>query len=114
MGEYGWAIALAGFILTALGVYAGWVARIMKGESAADTAKKAQDTADSAVRELAAFKTEVARDYASAKMVEQVESRVVSAIDRLGDRLDNIVELVLANANRPAPRSAPRTRATKS
>ena len=114
MSEYGWIIALGGLILTGLGVYAGWVARIMKGESAADAAKKAQETADKAVAALAEFKTEVARDYASAKMVEQVEGRVVSAIDRLGDRLDNIVEIVLANA-RPASQTtrAPRARSTK-
>jgi len=113
MSEWGWLIGAAGVFLTFLTFYGGWVIARQKGESAADTAKEAKATIEAVKADLAAFKTEVARDYASAKMVEQVESRVVSAIDRLGDRLDNIVEIVLNN--RPAQqRPAPRSRAVKS
>lgn len=113
MGEYAWIWGLGAFLLAAIGFVAGWVGRIIKGEAAAENAKAATAKAEKVEADLAAFKTEVARDYASAKMVEQVEGRVVSAIDRLGDRLDNIVEIVLASS-RATPRSAPRSRAAKS
>lgn len=38
--------------------------------------------------DLAAFKTEVAKDYASMDMLEKFETRLLFAIDKLGDRLD--------------------------
>lgn len=99
MSEYAWIVALGGLILTALGVYAGWVARIMKGEGAAETAAKALAKADEVSKELHSridgvakdlgeFKEHVARDYASNRALEQMEKRVVDAISRLGDRLD--------------------------
>ena len=40
----------------ALGVFAGWVLRIQKGESALEAAKKAQSDVDRVEHELAAFK----------------------------------------------------------
>ena len=38
--------------------------------------------------EVAAFKTEVAKDYASMATLEKFEDRLMAAIDKLGDRLD--------------------------
>ncbi len=37
---------------------------------------------------LASFKQEVAKEYASMATLEKFEDRLMSAIDRLGDRLD--------------------------
>lgn len=42
--------------------------------------------------DLAAFKTEVAKDYASMDTLEKFETRLLSAIDKLGDRLDKRVD----------------------
>lgn len=113
MGDYGWVIGAGGLVLSILTVYGSWAVARYKGESAADAVKEAKAASERTAADLAAFKTEVAHDYASAKMVEQVEGRVVSAIDRLGDRLDNIVEIVLASSRpQPAPRAS-RARSTK-
>lgn len=109
MAEYTWVWGVGGLLIAAASFFAGWVGRIIKGEAAAETAKAAMQKADQCVADLAAFKTEVARDYASTKMVEQVEFRVVAAIDRLGDRLDTVFEALMTKPSRPAPR----TRTTK-
>jgi hypothetical protein len=37
---------------------------------------------------LASFKQEVAKEYASMATLEKFEDRLMSAIDRLGDRID--------------------------
>ena len=109
-----------------LGVYAGWVARIIKGESASDTAKEAKTEAaqaradlaafkaeagrlvSDARAELAAFKTEAAGRFATIEMLEKSENRVADAINRLADRLDRVLEI------RETQRPAPRSRAVKS
>lgn len=38
--------------------------------------------------ELAAYKVEVAEKYASRETIDQMENRLIDAINRLGDRLD--------------------------
>mgnify|MGYP001809802348 CR=1 FL=1 len=113
--DYTWMIALGGLLLTAAGVFAGWVLRIYKGEAAAETARQAMLKAEAAderahvaMAELAAFKTEVARDYASLKTVEQVENRVVSAVDGLGIRLDRLVEILITPGATPGRARPPR------
>lgn len=47
--------------------------------------------------ELAAYKLVVAKEYATANSIREVEDRIVGAIDRLGDRLDKFID----NRNRP-------------
>jgi predicted RNA-binding protein with PIN domain len=42
--------------------------------------------------ELADFKLVVAKDYATNNAVLQMEERIASAIDRLGDRLDKLID----------------------
>ena len=126
MSEWAWLIAL-GMFLIALATFAfGWVAKILKGEGASDTAKEAktevaQARADLAAfkaeaarlvsdarAELAAFKTEAAGRFATIEMLEKSENRVADAINRLADRLDRVLEI------REASRPAPRSRAVKS
>ena len=85
-----WIIALVALALTVLGIVATWSIRINKGESAAESAKKAQDTADKALAELSAFKAHVAETYASNKTLEQMERRLMEALNRLGDRFDRL------------------------
>ncbi|CAI2936174.1 hypothetical protein [Aminobacter niigataensis] len=43
-------------------------------------------------QELADFKLEVAKNYATNSAIREVEERIVVAIDRLGDRLDKIID----------------------
>jgi hypothetical protein len=106
MSDYAWVWGLGGFLILAAGFFAGWVGRIMKGEAAGETAKVAQIKADAVAADLAAFKTEVAQQYASMKALDAVEGRVVAAIDGLGGRLDRLVEaLVSQTTHRSAPRS---------
>lgn len=100
------AAAIGMFACAALGLAGGWFARVMKGENAAEAARVALAAVETVRADLAAFKTEVARDYASNRMIEQMEERLVKAIERLGDRMDAWID-------RPSPRTAPRTRATK-
>lgn len=78
-------IAIAGLCIAVAGGIALWAVRVNRGESAATRVERVE-------RDLADFKERVARDYATAAMVAAVESRVVAAIDRLGDRLDRVLE----------------------
>lgn len=48
--------------------------------------------------ELAEFKLEVAKNYATNTAIREVEERIVVAIDRLGDRLDKLID----GQNKPA------------
>lgn len=98
-----WAIAAIGVGLSFLTFYGGWVMSRARGESAADSAKEAHveikaakadlhARIDGVVADLASFKEHVARDYASNRSLEQMERRLVDAINRLGDRLDKAFE----------------------
>jgi hypothetical protein len=78
--------------LAALSGLGGWHARAIKGEGAATSAKEAHVRVDSLAKALGEFKTEVAREYASVRLLDQMEARVVSAINRLGDRLDRAID----------------------
>lgn len=101
-----WVIGAGALLIAFLSFFGGWVLRVAKGENAADAARVALAATEAVRADLAAFKTEVAMNYASNKMIEQMEARLVGAIERLGDRLDTWVDRV-------GPRSAPRTRVTK-
>lgn len=112
----GVAVALGGFIVVLLAAAGGWAIARFKGESALTEAQKAHARADAAHEALAAFKLDVAREYASTKSLELVEARVVSAIERLGDRLDGMapamIEALAGFAARNTP-PAPRARRPK-
>jgi hypothetical protein len=108
MGEWTWLIALGMFLIAVATFAFGWVARILKGESASDTAKEAKSEASMARADLAAFKAEAAGRFATIEMLEKSENRVADAINRLADRLDRVLEI------RDSQRPAPRSRAVKS
>lgn len=81
------AVGCLGGVVTKLVDYA---VKTNKGESAAESVKTAHTRIDAVAKELGEFKTVVARDYASNRMIEQMEARLVVAINRLGDRLDGV------------------------
>lgn len=99
--DWGILVAVAGLGLAIMGGFAAWVIRFGKAEGALEEAKEAKALAISAKGELADFKERVAREYATAAMVAAVEGRVITAIDRLADRLDRILEHRVT----PAPRT---------
>ena len=86
-------IGLAALVLTIVGLVATWAIRVNTGERADSAAATAHKRLDELKSELGSFKQEVARDYASNRMIEQMESRLVTAIERLGDRLDRAFEV---------------------
>lgn len=91
-------VAIAGvvsFVATLIGlitVLLKGAERFTKAEGALEVAHAAEAKADKATADLATFKERVARDYATAAMVATMESKVVEAINRLGDRLDRVFE----------------------
>lgn len=81
-------IGLIALLITVAGVYATWVLKVNRGEQADSAAQKAHNRIDTLAQMFNDFRQEVARDYASNRMIEQMEARLVIAIERLGDRLD--------------------------
>lgn len=87
----------AGIIVAAIGAISFWVAlteKISKATSSAEAAAAAailaQTEARAAQSALADFKEKVARDYVSHEAMRQMEDRLVGAIDRLANRLDEL------------------------
>lgn len=44
--------------------------------------------------EVMEFKIQVAKDYATNAAIDRVEGNLITSIERLGDRLDRLVELI--------------------
>lgn len=99
--DVGTVIALGALGVTVIGGAVAWIMRFGKLENAAEVAKQALAKAEEVSSELAEFKEKVAREYVTGTAIERVETRLVTAIDRLGDRLDRAFEI----------RTAPRARA---
>jgi hypothetical protein len=98
-----WLAPLGTVLISAMTFWAGWIARIAKGEAAAlEVGKVATDVValrksfgseiGDVKKDLAEFKVHVASTYASHDTIRQVEERLIAAIDRLGDRLDKVFE----------------------
>lgn len=92
VGDVTGILALA---VTILGGVAMWVLRWGKIESAAEVARKAEAEVDKVRAELASFRESVARDYATAAMMAAVQTSVETALNRLSDRLDRVLELAM-------------------
>lgn len=82
-----------GLAITVAGLISAWAIRINKGERGETSAQKAHNRIDTLAQIVNDFRQEVARDYASNRMIEQMEGRLVTAIERLGDRLDRAFEV---------------------
>lgn len=79
-------IALATFGMTFVGVAWKLHDRIAKGD---DSIRRDVEVVRS---DLASFREQVAREYVSREHLRELEDRLVSAIERLGDRLDRLFE----------------------
>jgi hypothetical protein len=87
-----WIAPLATVLISAMTFWAGWIARIAKGEAAALEVGGLKTEVAAVKADLADFKVEVAGKYASNQTIIEMEERVTAAINRLGDRLDRILE----------------------
>ncbi|MEO3997165.1 hypothetical protein [Mesorhizobium sp. CAU 1732] len=67
-------------------------------------AKRIEEVRAKSAHELSEFKLAVAKEYATNNAIGQIEERLIGAIDRLGDRLDNHF------SSRAAPRAGGATR----
>jgi flagellar basal body-associated protein FliL len=79
-------------VLAIIGAVAIWAVRVNKGVSAEKSAEKAHERIDELNSAFGEFRAHVAANYASNTMLDQMEKRVVDAINRLGDRLDRAFE----------------------
>lgn len=86
------AVAGVAVVLTLIGMVAGWALRIARGENAEKKADSNEVRIIRLEKDLADYKVHVAANYASNTIIEQVETRLIEAISRLGDRLDRLFE----------------------
>jgi multidrug resistance efflux pump len=92
-------------LITSIGLVGGWVfklsTRLATADAKADAAAKDAQTAALTVGgleatlektrgELVAHQVLVAREYASNQTIQQLEDKLIKAVDRLGDRLDKL------------------------
>lgn len=68
------------------------IALATAGEAHKALAERVEGIRSKSAQELADFKLEVAKNYATNSAIREVEERIVVAIDRLGDRLDKIID----------------------
>lgn len=95
-GIIGWAGVSAIFVVIS-GV-GGWVwrlsGRLTTVEIAAASAARENETSELKLevvkKELESHKQEVAREYVSIRALSSLESRVVDAINKIGDRVDKL------------------------
>lgn len=92
------AVAFIGFggFMTLAGFVWKLADRLRSLESEAGLARSAATQAESDVRrvdtELSAFRIEAARRFVTDETIEKLEGRIVDAINRLGDRLDRVID----------------------
>lgn len=94
-----WATFAVGLILPAVGVLGFWMAlsaRLAKAEVIADEAKadakEANDKATLLSASFSLYREQIAREYIHREVMREVEDRLTQAIERLGDRLDRVLE----------------------
>lgn len=88
--------AVGGSLLTLLAFWMKLSKDITKAEARADAAYSAAASVEQEAKRvaisLAEFKEKVARDYVSHEALRQMEDRLVGAIDRLADRMDQLFQ----------------------
>jgi hypothetical protein len=90
--DTGTLIAGLALTVTIIGGGTAWILRWGKIEAAVEVAREAKVEADEVRKELVEFKERVARDYATAAMLSAFEGRITAAFERLGDRIDRLLE----------------------
>jgi hypothetical protein len=95
-------ILIGGFLIAIFKVVDTWSQRVSAGQAAKEIATAAMSRAEKAEADLAAFKEQVARDYVSQMLLEKMEDRVTGAVNRLGDRLDQLFTTPSGQPRRPS------------
>ncbi|WP_279482236.1 hypothetical protein [Aureimonas sp. SK2] len=95
-----------GTLLAMLGVVAYVARTAMNYSRTAESAAAAKAKSDVIERELGAFRLEVASKYVQADALRSMRDEISASMNRLGDRLDRIVELSQSRSDRSGP---PRT-----
>lgn len=85
-----------GFTLAFATFWIRFGSRISTAESVATEAQKASDHSRDQLAILTAqfslYREQIAREYIHREVMREVEERLTQAIDRLGDRLDRVLE----------------------
>ncbi len=94
-----WAVFGVALIIPTLGIIGFWMtisSRLTKAEVVADDAKKDAEEANHKATLLSAsfslYREQIAREYIHREVMREVEDRLTQAIERLGDRLDRVLE----------------------
>ena len=90
------AIALVVPGLAILGFWMSLSSRLTKAEvtasEARDDAREANEKATLLSASFALYREQIAREYIHREVMREVEDRLTQAIERLGDRLDRLLE----------------------
>jgi hypothetical protein len=88
-----------GLCIAAVGIVTFWMnfaSRLTKAEADASAAATAAHEASEKIMLLSAsfglYREQIAREYIHREVMREVEERLTQAIDRLGDRLDRVLE----------------------
>lgn len=94
-----WAVFGVALIVPSLAIIGFWMtisSRLTKAEVTADDAKKDAEEANAKATLLSAsfslYREQIAREYIHREVMREVEDRLTQAIERLGDRLDRVLE----------------------
>lgn len=94
-----WMTSLASIVVPALAIIGFWMtlsARLAKAELTATeskvAAKEANEKATLLSASFALYREQIARDYIHREVMREVEDRLTQAIERLGDRLDRVLD----------------------
>jgi hypothetical protein len=94
-----WLALGAALIVPAIAIVGFWMtlsSRLTKAETIAtdarDDAKEANEKATLLSASFALYREQIAREYIHREVMREVEDRLTQAIERLGDRLDRVLE----------------------
>ena len=86
-------LAVALTIVTLAASIAGsYAVTKFRSERAEQRAEAAERRAEAVEKELAEFKLDAAKRYVTDEMLMKVEERILVAVNRLGDRLDRVLD----------------------
>lgn len=94
-----WVTVAVALIVPGLAILGFWMtlsSRLTKAEltasEAKDDAKEANDKATLLSASFSLYREQIAREYIHREVMREVEDRLTQAIERLGDRLDRVLE----------------------
>ena len=94
-----WVTFGVALIVPAIAIIGFWMslsARLAKAEltssEAKEDAKEANDKATLLSASFSLYREQIAREYIHREVMREVEDRLTQAIERLGDRLDRVLE----------------------